>query len=154
MDSLLYRVRATALWLIVAIALLASLVLYLFMPGAVEELAAGEMEGEALTDVTSYFLAALGLIPLVMVSVTLLVTDRVSRSANLIVGLVLGLFGVFGVVSHLLADGFNVHVLMVAVAAVGSFMIAGLSFAWLRHPVSGPASPESETGRFGEAATA
>lgn len=86
MDALQFRTRATALWLAVALAMTASLVLYLYMPGALEELLTGEMEGEPLTEALGFFMAMFGIIPLVMAAVALLVSDRVSLYANLIAG--------------------------------------------------------------------
>ncbi|MEA2023525.1 MAG: DUF6326 family protein [Actinomycetota bacterium] len=136
MDALLFRTRAAALWLAVALAMTASLVFYLFIPGALEELLAGEMEGEPLTEAMGFFMAMFGIIPLVMTGVALLVSDRVNRYVNLVAGLAFGLFGVFAVVSHTLDGGFNVHVLMAAVAGVGAFLIAGLSLARLKTPTS------------------
>ena len=154
MDALLFRTRATALWLAVAIAATASFLLYVFMPGALEELLAGEMEGEALTDANLFLLAAFMVIPLVMAVVALLVGDGANRITNLIAGAAYGLFGVFAVVSHVLEGGFNVHVLMAALGAAGALLIAGLSFAALQHPTSEPATPASEPSRPHEATTA
>ena len=136
MDALLFRTRATALWLAVALAATASFLLYMYMPGALEELLAGEMEGEALTDANVFLLAAFVIIPLVMAVVVLLVTDRVNHWTNLIVGAAYGLFCAFAVVGHTLEDGFNVHVLMAALAGVAAFLIAGLSLARLRTPTT------------------
>lgn len=136
MDALLFRTRATALWLAVAIAATASFLLYMYMPGALEELLAGEMEGETLTDANLYLLAAFVIIPLVMAVVALLVRDGVNRWANLIAGAAFGLFGVFAVVSHVLEGGFNVHVLMAALGGAGALLIAGLSLARLRTPTA------------------
>jgi hypothetical protein len=154
MDALLFRTRVSVLWLAVAIALSGSLLLHLFLPGAVEEMVGGEMEGETLTDALSLFFATLAIIPLVMAGVALLVGDRVNHSVNLIAGVALGLFGVFAVVSHLLAGDVNVHVLMVGVAVVGSFLIAGLSLAGLRHPTPQPVAPAPEPSRYHEVTTA
>ncbi len=154
MDALLFRIRTAALWLAVAIALSGSLLLHLFLPGAVEELAAGEMEGEPLTEGMGLFLATLAIIPLVMAGVALLVSDRVNRPVNLVAGLAFGLFGIFAVVSHLLAGDVNVHVLMVGVADVGAFMIAGLGFAGLRHAKSDVTASASAPSRYHEATTA
>ena len=136
MDALLFRTRATALWLAVAIAATASFLLYMYMPGALKELLAGEMEGETLTDTNLFLLAAFMVIPLVMAVVALLVSDGVNRGANLIVGAAYGLFGVFAVVSHVLEGGFNVHVLMAALGGAGALLIAGLSLARLRTPTA------------------
>lgn len=145
MDALLFRMRVAVLWLAVALAMSASLLLHLFMPGAVEEMAAGEIEGETLTDGLSWFFGAVGTFPLVMAAVALLVSDRVNRSVNLIAGSVFGLFGVFAVVTHALAGDFNVHVASVALAGAGAFLIAGLSLAGLRRPKSQPTAPPSES---------
>ena len=136
MNALLFRTRVAVLWVAVAVAMSASLLLHLFVPGALEEMVAGEMEGEALTDAMSYLLAAFGIFPLVMAGASLMVGDRANRFLNLIGGLVFGLFGVFAVVSHLVAGGFNVHVLMVAVAGAVALLIAGLGLAELRKPTS------------------
>ena len=154
MDALLFRTRVTALWLAVAIAMSASMLLHLFIPGALEELLAGEFEGENLTDATSFLLATFGIIPLVMAGATLLVSDRANHYANLIAGVAFGLFGVFAVVGHTLDGGFNVHVLMVALAGAGAFLIAGLSLAGLRPPASQSAEPTSEDSRSHEATNA
>jgi hypothetical protein len=153
MDALLFRTRVAVLWLAVAIAALGSLLLHLFIPGALEEMVAGEMEGETLTDGLTFFFGALGTIPVAMAAVALLVSDRVNRWVNLIAGLAFGLFGVFAVVGHLVDGGLNVHVLMVAVASIGAFLIAGLSLVGLRRPTSEPAAPASEPSRNHEATT-
>ncbi|MEN8113344.1 MAG: hypothetical protein ABFS21_03055 [Actinomycetota bacterium] len=147
MDALLFRTRVTVFWLAVAVATLASFLLHLFIPGAAEELVAGEMEGETLTDALGFFFAAIAIFPLVMAGAALLVSDRVNPSVNLIGGLASGLFSVFAVVSHVLDGGFNVHVLMAAVAGVCALLIAGLSLARLRHPTSQPAAPASGPSR-------
>lgn len=153
MDALLFRTRAAVLWLAVAMAFAASLLLHLFVPGAAEELVAGEMEGETLTDGLAYFLGAVGIIPVVLAAVTLLVSDRVNHWSNLIAGLAFGLFGAFGVISHVVDGGFNVHVLMVAVADAGAFLIAGLSLAGMRRSRLEPAAPAPEPSPYREVTT-
>lgn len=153
MDALLFRTRIAALWLGVAIALVGSLLLFLFVPGALEEMLAGEMEGEPLDDAMGFMFAAMAIFPLVMVGVTLLVSHRVNLVANTIAGTAFGLFGVFAVTSHLVAGDFNGHIVMVALAGVGAFLIAGLALVGLRHPTSQPAERASKPGRYHEAST-
>ena len=111
------------------------------------------MEGETLTDAMGYFMATLVILPLVMAGVTLLISDRVNRWANLIAGLALGLLGTYSVVAHIVGEGFNVHILMMVVAVAGAFLIAGLSLAGLRYPTSEPAAPASELTRPREETT-
>ena len=120
------------LWLAVAVALSGSLLLGVFVPGALEEMLAGEIEGQTLNDAVGYWLAMLVIIPLVMAVVTLLINDRVNRYVNLIAALVFGLFGVYVVVSEVLGGHFDAHVLMAAVAIVLGFLIAAMALVGLR----------------------
>ena len=153
MDALLFRTRAAVLWLAVAMATTASLLLHLFIPGALEEMVAGEIEGEALTEGLTYFFAVVGSIPVVMAIAALFVRERVNRQVNLIAGLLFGVFGIFAVVTHVVGGEFNVHVLMMAVAGVGAFLIAGLSWAGMRRSRLEPAAPASEPSRHREVTT-
>jgi hypothetical protein len=153
MNDLQFRTRVAVLWLGVAVAASGSFLLYLFTPGAVEELLAGEVEGETLTKAMGFFMAGLVIIPVVMAAVTVLVDDRVNHYVNLIVGLGFGLFGVYAVVGETSADGFNAHILMIAVAAALVFLIAGLALVGLRQPPSLATAGESELGQPREEAT-
>lgn len=145
MNALLFRTRVAVLWVAVTIAMSVSLLLYLFVPGALGDLVAGEMEGETLTDGMGFFFTAVGAVPLVMAGVVLLVGDRVNRYLNLIVGTAFGLFGVYAVVSHALAGDFNGHVLMTALAGAFAFLIAGLALRGVRRPT--PSVPLEGIGR-------
>ena len=80
----------------IAVAISSSMLMYLIAPGALEEALAGEMEGMALDDGLGIQLSALVGIPLVLAVVTLLVSDRVSRSANLVAGLLFGFLAAYG----------------------------------------------------------
>jgi len=138
LNALSFRTRVAVLWVAVAVALSGSMLLYLFMPGALEELLAGEVEGEALDDALGFLLAGLVIIPLVMAAVTLLVRDRVNHYVNLVAGMAFGLFGVYAVVRETSADGFNVHILMNAVVGLLALLIAALGLISLRQSTDRP----------------
>jgi membrane associated rhomboid family serine protease len=112
-----------------------SLLLGLFAPGALEELLAGEMEGETLDSTSGILFAAMVVIPLVMAGVTLLVSDRVNRYLNLVAGLALALLGALPVM-EILDGNFDGHVVMALTAAALGLLIAGLSVVELRKPTS------------------
>ncbi len=134
MNASLLRIRIAVLWVATAVAASAALLLYFVVPGAVEDLAVGEMEGEALTDLPGWMFAGLIGIAIVMSAVTLLVTERWGHYANAVVGALLGLFATFGVISHLSLGEFNGHVLMAMVAGLLAFLVVGISTVELRHP--------------------
>lgn len=149
-----FRTRVSVLWVAVAVAMVGSLLLMVFLPGTLEQLLAGEIEGEPLTDGLAFMFAAMGTFPLVMAAVTLLVGGRVNRWVNLIAGLVFGGFvGVFGMISHLMAGPFNAHILMGGVAGALAFLIAGFSVAGLRRPAAETIAPAYEEERPRETAT-
>jgi hypothetical protein len=148
MSALLFRTRVAVLWVAVAVAMSGSLLLFLYAPGAVEEMLAGTMEGETLSDAWTFLFAAVGAIPLVMAVVTLLVSDRANRYVNLVAGLAYGLLSTGGAVLEVLGGHFDGHVVMSLTAGVLALLIGGISTVGLRQP----ASPETEQGRSREGA--
>jgi hypothetical protein len=54
LNALSFRTVVAVLWLAVAVALSGSLLVGVFVPGALEELLAGEIEGQTLTDAVGY----------------------------------------------------------------------------------------------------
>ena len=142
MDALLFRTRVALLWVAVAVAMSGSMLVFLYAPGAVEEMLAGTMEGETLSDAWTFVLALMVVIPLVLAGVTLLVGDRVNHYLNLVAGLAVGLMGALPVME--IAEGtFDGHVVMALTAAALAFLIAGISAVGLRQP----ASPRSRAHR-------
>ncbi len=136
MNDPLFKTRVAVLWVAVAVALSGSLLLGLFTPGTLEELLAGEIEGETLDDATGSFLATLVIIPLALAGVTLLVSDRVNRYLNPIAGLAFGLFGAWAAVSEILGGHLDGHVVMVVTAVALALLIGGLGCVRLRQPSS------------------
>jgi len=149
MNGLLFRTRVAVLWVAVAVAMSGVLLLGLFVPGALEELLAGKVEGETLDDATRMFFIALVLIPLVMVGVTLLLSDRVNRYVNVVAGLALGLLGALPIM-EILEGTFDAHVVMALTAAALGLLIGGLSVVELRQT----SSPGPEQRRSREEAAA
>lgn len=136
MNSQLFRTRVAVLWVAVAVASSSSVLMFLIAPGALEEALAGTMEGEALDDVMGLALSILVCIPLAMAAVTLLVGERANLYANLVAGVLFGLFAAYGMVGELQAGGLNGHVLQVALGCFLAFLIAALSLTGLRRPAS------------------
>ncbi len=132
LSALSFRTRVAVLWVAVAVALSTSMLLSVFAPGAVEEMLAGELEGEALTDAAGFGLALTVIIPVVMAAVTLLIRDRMNRYVNLIIGLAYGLVGSFIAAGEILGGHFDGHILMTVVACVLGFLIVALGLIGLR----------------------
>lgn len=138
LNALSFRTRVALLWLAVAVALSGAMWLYLFMPGTLEELLAGEIEGETLDDALGFLLAGMVIIPLVMTAVTLVVRDLLNRYVNLVAGMALGALGVYAAVRETSADGFNVHILMIVVASFVALLIGAQGVIGLRRSTDRP----------------
>ena len=135
MNGLLFRARVAVLWVAVAVAMSGSMLLFLYAPGAVEELLAGTMEGETLSDAWTFVFALIVIFPLAMAGVTLLVGDRVNRYLNLVAGLAAGPMGALPIM-EILEGTFDGHVVMALTAAALGLLIGGLSVVELRQPAS------------------
>ena len=138
LNALSFRTTAAVLWVAVAVALSGSVVLFLYVPGALEEMLGGMAEGEVLNDAVGFLLAVFVIIPLVMAATTLLIRDRVNRYVNLIAGLAYGLYGGYVVVGEILDGHFDGHILMTVVACFLAFLIAALGLIGLRRSPDHP----------------
>jgi hypothetical protein len=139
MDALLFRTRVAVLWVAIAVAMAGSLLLFLYVPGTLEEMLAGTVEGETLDDTWGILFAALVVIPLLLAGLTLLASDRVNRYLNLVAGLAFGILGALPV-NDILEGAFDGHVLMALTAAALGWLIGGLSVVELRQRTAGVAA--------------
>ena len=148
MGSMLARVRFAVLWLVVGCALAGSFVVFFAEPGRLEEGVAGVMEGEPVTMGWAYVYAAMVGLPLALAAVTLFLRARASAISNLVVGVPLGAFGLFAIVTHLAEGAWHAHVTLAALAAAIAWLIVGLSIALLRRLSDGDAAPASVRADF------
>lgn len=151
MNALLFRTRVAVLWVAFTVAMAGSLVLFLVEPGALEDVLAGEVEGETLSSGLVFQMSLFAIIPLALAVVTLLVSDRVNGYTNLVAG---SLIAVFTAVSTFMHPEFNAHVLMLAVASLTALLIGALSFVEVRAGASRTAGRPAEPSRPREGATA
>ena len=144
MNGLLFRTRAAVLWVAVAVGMSGSMLLFLYAPGAVEEMLGGTMEGEELSDAWTLLFALLLVIPLVMAAVSSLASHRVACYVSIIVGLAYGLIGASASFLELLGGHFDGHVVMGVTAGVFALLIAGLGVVELRRSSSQDAVTPAE----------
>lgn len=87
------------LWLVAGCALAGTLAVFFYEPGVLEASVAGEMEGEPVTLSGALLMAAMVALPLATAAVTLFLPARACAITNLAVGVPLGVFGLFGIVT-------------------------------------------------------
>ena len=138
-DSILARVRFAVLWLVAGGALAGTMAVFFYEPGVLEEGVAGVMESEPVTMGTALLSAAMVALPLALAAVTLFLPARASAITNLVVGVPLGTFGLFAIVTHLAEGAWPAHLTLAALAAAIAWLIVGLSIAELRRLPHGDA---------------
>lgn len=133
MKTLVWKVQSTGIWLAASVALLASMTLFFYEPGVIEEAVGGTLEGEEIVSWWGYMMNGFIVVPLVMAVVTLLVSDRVSAWATGVVGALLGAYGLFAVINESSVTGFHAHMAMTLVAVALFGLNVGLAIVRLRH---------------------
>lgn len=58
-ETLDWRVRVSALWIVLAVSMVAAILLFLVEPRSLEDVMAGEVDGEKITEVMTLLLAGL-----------------------------------------------------------------------------------------------
>jgi len=98
------KIKLSALWVFLAVGTLASpMVFALWMPGVIDQIIAGEVYGEVLSEgliaVAIFFL----LVPMIMALLPLYLKDSTNRWVNIIVGIVFVFFGILGVIDSMMS---------------------------------------------------
>jgi hypothetical protein len=130
MELLRCKARLSVLWLVMAIGTAASMLSSLLMPGVIEDIMAGEMEGMQIGEGTMVIFALFFIIPLVVAILCLTLNGSANRWLNFVLGIVWGLYFVFEMTGHA-TGGETVFIatwLMFGAALVISAYIA--YFAW------------------------
>ncbi len=95
-----WRIKISVLWLFAVIIGLLTILLSLFEPGVLDQIIAGQYEGQRLTPEILLGLTVFLLIPLVMAFLSLILKWSVNRWINIILGLVFTVIGLSGLPEH------------------------------------------------------
>jgi hypothetical protein len=102
MENLaLYKMKLAVLWLVFFCVMIVMPTLELYLPGFIEDIIAGESEGEPITAGLILLLAIITLIPPVMAILSITLKDSINRWANIIVGIVFAGLGLVGTIEYL-----------------------------------------------------
>ena len=93
-----WKIKISVLWLFASIAFLAHQILLLMEPGIIENLMAGEAEGQKIVPELILFFAILMLVPMLMAFLSLTLKYSINRRVNIIVGTIFAVIWLVGVV--------------------------------------------------------
>ncbi len=105
------KIKLAVLWIFEAVSWSAYAVLMFMLPGAIEEIMAGEIGGDPISEGVLLAFALFWLIPLTMAVMSLTLKDSANRWLNIIVGIayltigtIISLIGGWLSIAHLLID--------------------------------------------------
>jgi hypothetical protein len=131
MEALALKTRLAVLWLFVAVTMSANTLLYLIVPGVIDEIRAGTVVGMQagpellLTMAIMYYW-----VPLVMAVVSLTLKDKVNRWASIIVGIFYVGFILFELFMNVTTVCYPYVILMDTSAIVVAALIAYSAWKW------------------------
>jgi hypothetical protein len=129
MENLSLKTRLAVLWLFVAVAMSANTLLYLIVPGVIDEIRMGTVVGMQAGQGLLLMMAIMYYwVPLVMAVVSLTLRDKVSRWASIIFGAFYIVFISFELFMNVSTVAYPYVILMDTSAIVVAVLIA--YYAW------------------------
>jgi hypothetical protein len=131
MENLALKVRLAVLWLFVAVTMSANTLLYLIVPGVIDEIRAGEVVGMQAGPELLLIMAVMYFwVPLVMAILSLTLKDKVNRWVSIILGLFYAGFILFELSMNVTTVAYPYVILMDTSAIVVAALIAWFAYKW------------------------
>jgi len=126
------KTKIAVLWLVFFCTMVTVPILELYLPGYVEDIIAGEAEGEPITAEVILLLAIIMVIPPVMAVLSITLKDSINRWANIIVGIVFAGLVLVGLGEYLMKqDAYYAGLMLVAIVEfVVAALIVWYSWKW------------------------
>ena len=118
------KMKLALLWLVFFCGMVAMPILELYLPGFIEDIIAGEMEGSQITAGLILFLAIVTLIPPVMAVLSITLKDSINRWANIIVGIVFAGLALYGAIDYLPKQ--DAYYAVLTLVGIVEFVVAAL----------------------------
>ena len=126
MELLRWKARLSVLWVFMAVGMSAFMFLYFMMPGTIEEVMAGKMEGMQLSEGMMVGYALYWLIPLIMAVLSLTLSGSANRWLNFVLGIIFAIWFILGIFEHSVVSEESVAILIMYIAAI----VVGALIAW------------------------
>lgn len=131
MENLALKIKLAVLWLFVAVTMSANTMLYLIVPGVIDEIRAGKVVGmQAGPELLLVMAIAYYWVPLVMAVISLTLRDKVNRWANMILGIFYVGFILFELIMNITTVAYPYVMLMDTSTIVVAALIAWYAWKW------------------------
>ena len=125
------KIKLAVFWLFIAVTMSANTILYLVVPGVIDEIRAGEIVGmQAGAELILGMAIAYYWVPLVLAVLSLTLKDRVNRWVNIFLGAFYAIFILFELTMNATTVAYPYAILMDVSVFVVASLIVWYAFKW------------------------
>ena len=125
------KIKLAVFWLFIAVTMSANTILYLIVPGVIDEIRAGEIVGmQAGAELILGMAIAYYWVPLVLAILSLTLKDRINRWVNIILGAFYAIFILFELTMNVTTVAYPYAILMDVSVFVVASLIVWYAFKW------------------------
>jgi hypothetical protein len=133
MEELNLRVKLAVLWVFIAVGMSAAMLLFLMLPGVIEEVIAGEIEAMEISQGVLFMFSLFWLVPLAMAFFSITLKRTSNRVLNIALGLFFAVFYVVDMSGDLIkGEKFFAHHVLTIVMVVAAVRIFLYALKWQR----------------------
>jgi hypothetical protein len=130
MDELTWKLRISVLWLIMGAGLSGAMILQMFVPGFINNIIAGEIEGMQITTGMLIVLSLFWIVFLLMAFLTLILKDKINRYTNGVLGIFFTFYMIYDMYSSLSVQEFSGSNLLQVFGLIFAFLIFWHAWKW------------------------
>jgi len=130
MEELVWKIRISILWLIMGAGLSGAMILQMFVPGFINDIIAGEIEGMEISTGMLIVFSLFWIVFLTMAFLTLVLKDKTNRYANAILGIFFIIFMIYDLSSSLSGQEFSGSNLLQVFGMIFAFLIFWHAWKW------------------------
>ena len=130
MDEVNWKIRISVLWLILGVGFSGAMILQMFVPGFINGIIAGEIEGMELSTGILIMMSLFWIVFLSMAFLTLILKDKINRYTNAVLGLFFAIYLIIEIYMSLSVQEFSGSNLMQVFGIIFSFLIFWHAWKW------------------------
>ena len=130
MEKLDWKLRISVLWLIMGAGFSGAMILQMFVPGFINNIIAGEMEGMEITNGLLIVMSLFWIVFLSMAFLTLILKDKINRYTNAILGILFAIYLIIEIYMSLSMQEFSGSNLLQVFGIIFAFLIFWHAWKW------------------------
>lgn len=130
MEELVWKLRISVLWLIMGAGFSGAMILQMFVPGFINNIIAGEIEGMEITNGLLIVMSLFWIVFLSMAFLTLILKDKINRYTNAVLGLFFAIYLIIEIYMSLSMQEFSGSNLVQVFGVIFSLLIFWHAWKW------------------------